>query len=351
MSCLLIAIVGILFFSYCGPQGIGRSRNNPFITSPQHGPSFYTSGTNNPSGGNNVFFKSGEILSNEDAWGTSAPLKDFEGAEFSMEAFEEFRLGRPVNHTNDIEDLRVYVKLQRTNNKTYSGSVIISYIDWSNDGKGKYTEFESGSGSDANYNVWVLRSGSLFFHGFFQNDYADSEGALILVIDRKTLITTCDNEDCRGDPYLVGGSVWIKNFRTTFNNKNSCNNHEQDYVYNRNRNTYDERIPTLATKNKKCWYLSNGPYDCRTWKSGRGVDPYRTANPDDNCYTKLGSFEGLNLAEAFDTNDIDYILESSTLSNDALADRKTEFSKDHSRHSSHETGAGSIDSQISTHVK
>lgn len=355
MSCLLLVSVVILFFSYCGPQGLGGGRRGgSFINSPQNRPGFYTSGANDSSGNRNVFFKTRDILDNEEDWGTSAPLKDFTGAEFSMEAFEEFRLGKPVNLIDDIEDLRVYVRLRSTNNKTYSGSVTIAYVDWSpEDEGGKYTQFESGSGSDAKYNVWVLRKtssgGTLFFHGFFQNDHADTEGALILVVDRKTLITMCDNADCAGDPYLVGGSVWIKNFRTTFNNKNSCNNHEQEYVYNRNRYTFDERIPTLSQRNKKCWYLSTGPYDCRTWRSGNGVDTYRKANPDDNCYTKLGSFEGLDLAKAFGTNDIGYIQESSGVS--SLASRKVEFAKDHSDHPNYETGSGSLDSQLSIHTR
>ncbi|MCB0411829.1 MAG: hypothetical protein KDD22_04845, partial [Bdellovibrionales bacterium] len=47
-----------------------------------------------------------------------------------------------------------------------------------------------------------------------------------------------------------------------------------------------------------CWFISLGPYDCRAWTDGNGVDSDKAVLPD-NGYKKLGDFEGLNLKKAF----------------------------------------------------
>ena len=342
MGCLFIISV-IFFFAYCG-QHEGMGGNNPFIANNAAAPgggSFYTSGQSRSSGSKS--YKTESVMDNEESWGASAAIE-----ELDVDAFEEFRLGEPINYLSDIEELRVYVDLEHTGSKTYSGSVVISYLD--EEGKRRTTEYESGKGSDATYNRWVFLKSKreFYFHGFFQNEYANTEGSLILVVDRKTLITHCDDENCDGDPYLVGGSVWIMNFRTTFDNKNSCNNQDQDYVFNYNRNTYGERLPTLSSRDKKCWFLSNGPYDCRTWRSGKGVNTYLAANPNGSCYTKLGDFELLDLSKAFNTEaDIDYIKEVSNLS---LNQRKVEFAKDNSNHPNHTPPNINVTNKIRTNL-
>ena len=351
---VVLIISAILCFTYCvgGEQG-GMGGGNPFNSILQNNPGFFSSNYSDQSGSTNPFFKSGSILDQEGSWGTSAPLKGFDGDDFSLDNFEEYRMGHPISHESDVGDLRVYVDLSSTKvgkHTYYSGTVTINYINLN--GQDKTTRYRSGDGSDARYNVWVLQAkyNNLYFHGFFQNEEPSKEGALILVIDRKTLIPVCDNKDCNNDPYLVGGSVWFMNFRTTLGgkDKNSCNNHDNDYVANYNANLAfgQERIDTLSQRDKKCWFINIGPYDCRTWKRGKGLNTYLRAEPYGRCYTKLGSFEGLDLAKAFNVSDIDYVPESVYLKNNNPAGRRIEFSKDHSKHPKYKKGAPYLNSKF-----
>lgn len=124
------------------------------------------------------------------------------------------------------------------------------------------------------YNVWFTKNGQGYWHGFFQDKY----GSVIVVIDQN------DDEGDGQGPSTVSGSIWVMNFGTTF-------------------------APVSPTS---CWFVSIGPFDCRTWKSGGGVDtekdiyPYlengnngSTFEPKPEGYRKLGDFEGLNFQDAF----------------------------------------------------
>ena len=111
------------------------------------------------------------------------------------------------------------------------------------------------------------------------------------------------------------GSVWFMNFRTGYNNKHSCNNQDNAYIKDSGGNRggwnffgfYRSPVPGIAARNKACWEISAGPFDCRTWRQGNGVNTFRTIEPDGNCYTKLATFtrdvsstaRGLNVLEAF----------------------------------------------------
>ena len=53
---------------------------------------------------------------------------------------------------------------------------------------------------------------------------------------------------------------------------------------------------------RKCWRISDGPYDCRTWRKGKGVHTYQAIEPDDDCYEKMAEFEGLHVPDAFNVN-------------------------------------------------
>ncbi len=295
---ILLLISMALVFVYCTQQ-IEGSRNQggfrgPASTNTNEDRVFYTHSTGGNTNGNQ-FAKSSEILDYEKRWGISAPLEIA-----SYDAFEEFRFGNPYNNEDDIEDFRVYVKLENVPNKdTYFGDVTLSYLDWADQGVVKSITFKSGRDGNARHNFWFYNKdkSEQYFHGFFQNTSQKSEGALILVIDRITNIVD-DADDSDGTPKFYGGSVWIMNFRTTFRNQNSCNNHGQKYVWQYNAGIGS--LPSLASRDKPCWDIDSGPYDCRTWRSGRGVDPLRAIEPDDNCYEKLATFEGLDIPEAFD---------------------------------------------------
>ena len=113
----------------------------------------------------------------EQSWGASAEL-----ALVSREAFEEFRLGVPLNSLDDISDLRVFVKLEKADtNYSYGGSVSIIYVDYARpgqEGEAFRTTYKSGSGNRTRYNRWFRDSlGNRSFHGFFQ----ETDGALVLV--------------------------------------------------------------------------------------------------------------------------------------------------------------------------
>jgi hypothetical protein len=99
-------------------------------------------------------------------------------------------------------------------------------------------------------------NGNFGYHGFFEDRY----GAIIVVIDAVN-----DAGDGEG-PTGGNGSVWFKN-------------HPREYA------------PLSPTS---CWFVSLGPYDCRTWKSGNGVNTKQSIYPESN-YTKLGNFVDLDV--------------------------------------------------------
>ncbi len=242
-------------------------------------------------GNNNPLCKSSSVLDYERKFGTSAPITIT-----NNDAFEDFRLGEPVNSMDDIRELRVYVKLNKTNNNRYAGNVTIAYDDLERDSF-REVKFKSGKDDNARYNVWFKKSGTDYFHGFFQEKY----GALILIVDSVT--PTVESRDTSTQSTLYNGSIWVMQFRTTFKGKNSCNNHDQKYVfqYNKELQVGQERLPMPSELKYRCWFMTNGPYDCRTWRSGQGVDTFKDIYPD-SCYEKMGTFIGLDILKAFGVN-------------------------------------------------
>ena len=239
------------------------------------------------------FAKNNIVLENEARWGTSAPLTIRDSL-----VFEDFRLGEPVNSMGDIANLRVYVRLSKVSGQRYyAGIITVAYQDYGRTNKpNRRIRFQSGTGSNARYNIWLNQDS---FHGFFQEDL----GALIFVIDDTTEVDCGPDRD--DSITLYSGSIWTMQFRTTFRRQNSCNNHDQQYVFQYNQNPIGgERIPTLSERNRKCWFLTNGPFDCRTWRQGNGVNTVRDVEPDDSCYSRLGTFEGLDIKKAFGVNSI-----------------------------------------------
>jgi hypothetical protein len=120
-------------------------------------------------------------------------------------------------------------------------------------------------------------NGAVGYHGFFEDSrvrrlmpplYGQPlfGGAVILVID-----STNDLGDGSG-PTTANGSIWFKN--------------------------YVGQYPQGPLPSTNCWFISAGPYDCRSWKSGDGVATKRAMLPD-NGYIKLGSFTGLEIKKAF----------------------------------------------------
>ncbi len=261
--------------------------------------------------------KSSQVLELEEEHGTSAPITITNRA-----AFEDFRLGVPINSMEDIEDLRVYVKLSKTGKNYYGGIVTILYWDYDRDPGGtspRGARLSSGGGNDARYNVWFKKSGKNYYHGFFQ----ENAGSVILVIDKETpVVKDPDNPTANK---LYSGSIWNMQFRMTFRGQNSCNS-DQIYVehYIKAQSNFcsgkgnappppfnpltdcqgDNNFEPLSARNKRCWEFDTGPFDCRTWRSGSGVATFKAINPNGNCYTKMGTFQGLDILKAFNVSKI-----------------------------------------------
>lgn len=163
--------------------------------------------------------------------------------------------GRPMNNPTNI---KVNVNLEKYGSG-YGGHVSISYDD---NGYHEEGYFTSGSSEqEVKYNIWFHKSGEYAYHGFFE----DFLGGVILVIDE-----WIDLGDGAGPEDKIGGSIWFKNFGLT----------------------YAPHPPT------RCWFVSLGPYDCRSWKTDRGVETTRAIDPDSG-YQKLGTFTGMSLKDAF----------------------------------------------------
>ena len=196
---------------------------------------------------------------------------------------------------NSLQNARINLNLQKfapasgSDQSSYGGTVSISFED-----NGYYYEdnFSSlvnenhwyGAGTVSSnkennrYNIWFTKNGDDVWHGFFQDSY----GAIIIVIDE-----TDDEGDGQG-PSVVSGSVYVMNFPNKYNSI------------------------VFGASPTSCWFVKAGPYDCRTWKSGNGVDttkdiyPYLENSsagsfsaPKSEGYRKVGEFRGMSFQDAF----------------------------------------------------
>lgn len=158
----------------------------------------------------------------------------------------------------------------------YGGSLRISFQD-----SGYYISSgftTGGSQSDARYNYWMVKDGKSLFRAFFEDQGRPMKkvsGGVVLVIDESN-----DLGDGATDP-LASGSIWYLNFEDSY----------------------------APQTDKRCWFVSLGPYDCRAFLDGSGninmgtriFPEMRTlstgAQPG---YKKLGTFTNLNLLKAFE---------------------------------------------------
>ncbi len=164
--------------------------------------------------------------------------------------------GRPMNNPTEI---KINLNMVKTDGGTFGGTATITYKDNGYYYKGYFT---TGSTAKATqYNKVFSYGGKTVWHGIFE----DFMGGLVVVIDE-----IVDLGDGGGSEDLVNGTVWFKNFGLT----------------------YAPHPPTY------CWFVSLGPYDCRAWPSGTGMNTYAHKDPQ-NGYIKLGSFTGLSIKAAF----------------------------------------------------
>ncbi len=180
--------------------------------------------------------------------------------------------GRPMYSPQNI---KLYVDLINRGNGNYGGTVKIIYTDNGQthtggfiNGEDSYYLNDKNIVESARYNKWFKADGQWVFHGFFQ----DNTGGVIIVLDETSELFLGDGVA----PTKYKGSIWYKNFGDTVLNGYNTGPHP----------------------NLHCWFVSYGPYDCRAWKSGDGVNTYHSVNPT-NGYIKLGTFENLDVDVAF----------------------------------------------------
>lgn len=170
---------------------------------------------------------------------------------------------------NNPSDYKLTVDLTKDSRHRYSGSIRISYQD---SGRTYEGVFESGSDKNPDlkyadgqgmyehdYNYWWQKSGLNVFSGYFQDQW----GGLILVVDK---VSTQGNNDGAGKKVL-SGSIWFKNFAV---------------------------VSAPQGNMRKCWYITLGPYDCRS----TAVSKKSAIYPSDT-YRKLGTFSNLPMSAAF----------------------------------------------------
>jgi hypothetical protein len=122
---------------------------------------------------------------------------------------------------------------------------------------------------DKSLNRWYTQNGQAVWKGFFQDSY----GAYVVVIDRA--LSQGDGQPAE----FVGGRVYFQNFQTS--------------------------LPSSPVQGntKMCWQITRGPYDCRTFISGSGIDMTSSLYPNNNGpnakpWQLLGEFSGLPRAAA-----------------------------------------------------
>lgn len=183
-------------------------------------------------------------------------------------------------HTNELTDVKVNINLthyqDRESKRDYSGWGGVVTIAFKDDGVQYYDSFSSlvnpygmvhTNGRNNQYNNWFTKNGQQYWHGFFQDQY----GAIVVVLDE-----VVDLGDGQG-PQSVSGEIWVKN-------------HPLAYA------------PLSPTS---CWFVSLGPYDCRTWKSGEGMNSTQSVYPlAADGYTKVGEFNDLDVDASFNTEDL-----------------------------------------------
>ncbi|MFN7906102.1 MAG: hypothetical protein ACK5P5_13055 [Pseudobdellovibrionaceae bacterium] len=187
---------------------------------------------------------------------------------FNISNFNDFNSYVATRPLNNPTDVKITVQLQNVGELRYGGKVAISYLDnniryqgWLESGLGQNSTYKINSRDDGKYeaqfNYWFPHSGKTVYSGFFQ----DTIGAVVLVIDG-----TQNQGDGQGGG-LVSGSLWYKNF-----------------------------AQVLAPQGpmRKCWFISLGPYDCRS-----GTVISKTGLYPSDGYKLLGTFSGLNMNRAF----------------------------------------------------
>lgn len=198
---------------------------------------------------------------------TGGDTVDFVPASFNI--FNAYVGTHPLNSPKNI---KLTVDLKDNGSLRFYGSIKISYEDngqtWSGtfeSGDGKNQSIKSLKDNDemeSRFSYWFNKDGKTVFSGIYQ----DQLGAVVIVVDK-----TLDQGDGQGASY-VSGSIYFKNFAQTM---------------------------SVQSPYRKCWYIYDGPHDCRTATVMSKSGLYPTT---DEGYRKLGTFTGLSRVKAFNLN-------------------------------------------------
>lgn len=190
---------------------------------------------------------------------------------------------------NNPQDIRISVKLSDHGGNQFGGQIFISYYDNNQYYTGRFYALNQKVAKGVShghegknyavYNKWFSWGGKQVFHGFFQ----DRSGGIMLIVDQ-----ALDNGDGAGASEL-SGEIWLRNFAGSQAGQGT--------------------IP--------CWFIENGPYDCRTFLINEETvsttsalyptqslyssnsNPYYVENAPSRNWRRLGKFSGLNKAKAF----------------------------------------------------
>lgn len=190
----------------------------------------------------------------------------------SLAQMNKYVATHPLNNPTDF---KISVNLASAGSGRYGGSVTISYTD---NGIRYNGEFKAGMGAnqsfkgmydngklESEFNYWFNYNGKLVFTGYFEDQY----GAITLTLEPQTATTSGGND---AEPVISGpykGSIYFKNFATTF----------------------AQHSPYRA-----CWHTYMGPYDCRSNIISTKCGLYPGAEAG---YEKLGTFSNINVNSAF----------------------------------------------------
>lgn len=150
-------------------------------------------------------------------------------------------------------------------NATYKGSFSISYTEEFHSGRVESNEQILTTGDnpeDTQYNyVYLDTEGNFTWKAFFQDEF----GSILVILTQGQRPDECsENDGCNNQVFfsMANGAIYYRNWP-------------------------DRGQGSLP--DKKCWLVTAGPYDCRTWKSRTGIDIDRQVRPDGSAATLSGN--------------------------------------------------------------
>jgi hypothetical protein len=251
MMSFLTVVITVLGLAACNNKTTTQTAETP-VAAPA--PITPWTGQEVPPANNDYLYSVGDTLT-------------FKPTDFSI--FNTYVAVRPLNNPSNY---KINIQLQHVGGLRYGGKVTISYND---NGQTYSGTLESGLGInqkydisshndgeyEAHYNYWYNGPNGLpVYTGFFQ----DRIGAIILVIESYTVSNQGDGQAAQ---VAARGSVWFKNFATSMA--------QQGYM-------------------RKCWFITLGPYDCRSDSIIR-----KTSSTPTDGYRLLGTFTGIDTKKAF----------------------------------------------------